>query len=189
MRDVSPMEDQRHLRPQCSLVLEQDNAIAGTTGDGGRSDPIEAARTSDSNDCSPSIPTPDYPTEPAEDINEELQQRLVREQGNATAGTPGGHSDPTETVRTSTPSAEDINEESQQRLVREQGNATAGTPGGSSGPTETARTSTPLAEDINEESQQRLVREQGNATAGTPWRTFGPDRNCPHFDSISRGHK
>ena len=155
--DTPPLEDHRHFRPQCPFVLEQDNATAGIPGDGGRSDPTEAACTS---------------TPPAGDTNEESQQRLVQERDNATAGIPGDgeRSDPTEASRTLTPPAGDTNEESQQRLVREQGNATAGTPGdgGRSDPTEAARTSTPPADDTKEESQQRLVREQGNATAGTP---------------------
>ena len=104
-------------------------------------DPTETARTS---------------TPSAEDINEESQQRLVREQGNATAGTPGGHSDPTETARTSTPPAEDINEELQQRLVREQEIATAGNPGGHPDPTE-ADGPPPLAQDMREEPQRLLT--------------------------------
>ena len=99
-----PMEDHRRFSPQCPLVLEQDN---GTTGIYGIApDPTEAAR--------PSAP-------PAEDINEETQRRLSREQNTTTAGIPGDGepSAPTAAIPPSAPPAEDIREELQRRLVRE----------------------------------------------------------------------
>ena len=154
--DWQPDDEPSHRRwhPHCLLHGEQDNATAGTPEEGGHSGPTAATP--------PLAP-------PAEDINEETQRRLSREQ-NTTAGTPGDGepSAPTAAIPHSTPPAEDINEETQRRLSREQ-NTTAGTPGDGEPSALTAAIppSTPPAEDINEETQRCLSREQ-NTTAGTP---------------------